>query len=359
MTFSQSKYSGLLIHITAWAVVIGMPLFVFGTDRPLINMNDYFRFLAVPVSFMLIFYINYFHLIEKFLFARHVGKFLICNVFLILTVMFAVHLLFRYILAPEFMPPLPPLSWKEALRFFSRNSVLYILVAGASVAIRVTGNWYKIEKARQELEHSRIQAELHNLKSQLNPHFLFNTLNNIYSLIQIDTERAQKAVYDLSGMLRYVLYESSRAEVPLWEEVRFLHDYIELMRLRLPHHVKLSVSLPDEKVRTPVAPLLFISLVENAFKHGVSNEKPSYINISLHETNGKLVCRIKNSSFPKPSGSDRSGSGIGIANLAKRLEMIYPGHYSFEYGPCGNGDYEALLSVDFNGNEIELRDNRR
>ena len=326
MTFSQSKYSGLLIHITAWAVVIGMPLFVFGTDRPLINMNDYFRFLAVPVSFMLIFYINYFHLIEKFLFARHVGKFLICNVFLILTVMFA---------------------------------VLYILVAGASVAIRVTGNWYKIEKTRQELEHSRIQAELQNLKSQLNPHFLFNTLNNIYSLIQIDTERAQKAVYDLSGMLRYVLYESSRAEVPLWEEVRFLHDYIELMRLRLPHHVKLSVSLPDEKVRTPVAPLLFISLVENAFKHGVSNEKPSYINISLHETDGKLVCRIKNSSFPKPSGSDRSGSGIGIANLAKRLEMIYPGHYSFEYGPCGNGDYEALLSIDFNGNEIELRDNRR
>ena len=146
-------------------------------------------------------------------------------------------------------------------------------------------------------------------------------------------------------MLRYVLYESSKAEVPLWEEVRFLHDYIELMRLRLPHHVRLSVSLPDEKVQTPVAPLLFISLVENAFKHGVSNEKPSYVSISLHEAGGKLECRIKNSSFPKSSGSDHSGSGIGIANLAKRLEMIYPGHYSFKYGPCGDGDYEAVLSI--------------
>lgn len=196
---------------------------------------------------------------------------------------------------------------------------------------------------RQELEHSRTQAELQNLKSQLNPHFLFNTLNNIYSLIQIDADRAQQAVHDLSRMLRYVLYESSCPTVPLAAEVEFLRDYIELMRIRLPRHVEVGVSLPEEPSPTPVAPLLFISLIENAFKHGTSNDRPSFIRIDIHERGGELVCRIRNSCFPK-TASDRSGSGIGLKNLSKRLEMIYPQRHTFEYGERG-GTYTALLRI--------------
>mgnify|MGYP000074361945 CR=1 FL=1 len=197
--------------------------------------------------------------------------------------------------------------------------------------------------ARQELEHSRTQAELQNLKSQLNPHFLFNTLNNIYSLIQIDADRAQQAVHDLSRMLRYVLYESSCPTVPLAAEVEFLRDYIELMRIRLPRHVEVGVSLPEEPSPTPVAPLLFISLIENAFKHGTSNDRPSFIRIDIHERGGELVCCIRNSCFPK-TASDRSGSGIGLKNLSKRLEMIYPQRHTFEYGERG-GTYTASLRI--------------
>lgn len=207
----------------------------------------------------------------------------------------------------------------------------------------MTGGWYKAEAARQELEHSRTQAELQNLKSQLNPHFLFNTLNNIYSLIQIDADRAQQAVHDLSRMLRYVLYESSCPTVPLAAEVEFLRDYIELMRIRLPRHVEVGVSLPEEPSPTPVAPLLFISLIENAFKHGTSNDGPSFIRIDIHERDGELVCRIRNSCFPK-TASDRSGSGIGLKNLSKRLEMIYPQRHTFEYGERG-GTYTASLRI--------------
>ena len=229
------------------------------------------------------------------------------------------------------------------MRFFAGNAVLYLLVVGAGVAIRMTGGWYKAEAARQELEHSRTQAELQNLKSQLNPHFLFNTLNNIYSLIQIDADRAQQAVHDLSRMLRYVLYESSCPTVPLAAEVEFLRDYIELMRIRLPRHVEVGVSLPEEPSPTPVAPLLFISLIENAFKHGTSNDRPSFIRIDIHERDGELVCRIRNSCFPK-TVSDRSGSGIGLKNLSKRLEMIYPQRHTFEYGERG-GTYTASLRI--------------
>ena len=343
MTALQSKYSGWLIHLTAWAVIFGMPLFVTSPDRPLMTGSEYLRFLLVPLSFMVVFYTNYFLLIERYLFTRQTGRFLGGNALLIAAVIVGLHLLFRYVLPPDAQHPPLPRPWQDSERFFAGHAALYLLVVGAGVAIRMTGGWYKAEAARQELEHSRTQAELQNLKSQLNPHFLFNTLNNIYSLIQIDADRAQQAVHDLSRMLRYVLYESSCPTVPLAAEVEFLRDYIELMRIRLPRHVEVGVSLPEEPSPTPVAPLLFISLIENAFKHGTSNDRPSFIRIDIHERGGELVCCIRNSCFPK-TASDRSGSGIGLKNLSKRLEMIYPQRHTFEYGERG-GTYTASLRI--------------
>lgn len=264
MNILQSKYTGYLVHITAWAVILGIPLFVTAPNRPLMQGPEYVRFLLVTLSFMVVFYTNYFRLIERHLFTRHPGRFLGCNLLLVAAVIALLHLFFRYILPPPDLIGMhrPELPWQHAVRFFAGNAILYLLVVAVSVAIRMTGSWYKAETARQRLEHSHTEAELQNLKSQLNPHFLFNTLNNIYSLIQIDTSRAQQAVHDLSRMLRYVLYDSSHPAVPLSAEINFLRDYIELMRIRLPRHVRLFVSLPDEPSQTPVAPLLFISLVE-------------------------------------------------------------------------------------------------
>ena len=333
------------MHFTAWAVIFGMPLFVTGPDRPLLSGGEYLRFLLIPLSFMVVFYTNYLGLIDRYLTTRRFGRFAGYNVLLIGAVMIGVHLLFRYVLPDTGHRPPMERTWQDALRFFAGNAVLYLLVVGAGVAIRMTGGWYRAEAARQELEHSRTEAELQNLKSQLNPHFLFNTFNNIYSLIQIDVDRAQRSVHELSSLLRYVLYESSRPTVPLKAEVEFLRDYIELMRIRQPRHVRVFVSLPEEPSPTPVAQLLFISLVENAFKHGVSNEKPSYVTIDIHEEGRRLVCRIRNSCFPKSGDSDRSGSGIGLTNLSKRLEMIYPGRYTFEYGQAGDA-YQALLCIE-------------
>lgn len=345
MTFSR-KYTGRLVHLTAWAVIFGMPLFVTGADRPLMTGPEYLRFLLVPLSFMVVFYANYFLLIDRYLVSRRIGCFLGCNILLIGVTMVAVHLMFRYVLPPGAMHPHPPMErpWPDSVRFFVGNATLYLLVVGVGVAIRMTSGWYRAEAERQKLEHSHTEAELQNLKSQLNPHFLFNTLNNIYSLIQLDGDRAQQVVHDLSRLLRYVLYDSSRTYVPLAAEVDFLRNYIELMRIRMPRHVKVFVSLPDGPSQTPVAPLLFISLVENAFKHGVSNDQPSYITIDLHEIGGQLICKIKNSYFPKSAETDRSGSGIGLKNLRKRLEMIYPGRYTFEHGQEGEA-YTALLCI--------------
>lgn len=343
MTLRQSKYAGWLIHAMVWAVVIFMPLFGTYPDKPVMTGPEYVRFLLVPISFMVVFYTNYTLFISRFLRERRIALFIIVNVLLIAAVMTVVHLFFRYVLPPDINRPPRIRPVVDTIMFFARNAVMYILVVGASVAVRMTSGWYRTEAARKDLEHRQAEAELQNLRSQVNPHFLFNTLNNIYTLIQIDSSRAQKAVHDLSNLLRYVLYGGSRPEVPLCEETAFIREYVELMKLRLPPSVKVDVKLPESS-GTMIAPLLFISLIENAFKHGTGNDAPSFVRICIKEENGQVKCETENSYFPKSQVSDRSGSGIGLTNLSRRLEMIYPGRYVFNYGK--NGDvYRASLVI--------------
>lgn len=343
MTSRQSTYAGWLIHVLVWTVVIVMPLFGTSPDRPLMTGAEYVRFLVVPLSFMIVFYVNYYLMIGRFLTRHRLLAFIAVNALLVAVVMIVVHLLFKFVLPLQMHHPPRERPFVDAVIFFMRNALMYFLVIGASVAVKMTGGWYKAEAARKELEHSRSEAELQNLRSQINPHFLFNTLNNIYSLIQIDTSRAQTAVHDLSHLLRYVLYDAGRPQVPLDEEVHFLREYVDLMRLRVPSQVKVEVSFPQPS-GVMTAPLLFITLIENAFKHGISNDRPSYVRIRVSIGQGEVVCETRNSLFPKSQDSDRSGSGIGLANLSRRLELLYPGRYRFEYGSTEE-EYRTYLSI--------------
>ena len=294
-----------------------------------VTTERYVRFILVPLSFMVLFYLNYLLLIPRYLFVQKMGKFLLVNTALIILTMIAVHALMQLLPPPEMeMPPRPAPDATEVTFFLLRNAMMYALVAGLSVAIRITARWYEQESTRKELERVRVEAELKNLKSQLNPHFLFNTLNNIYTLILLSPDRAQCAVHDLSKLLRYVLYESNLPTVAIEKEMDFVRNYVELMRIRLPESTDLKIAIDVQEAGLPIAPLLFISLIENAFKHGVSHSGASYIWINLQESKGSVRCDIENSYFPKDS-ADRSGSGIGLTNLRKRLELIYPGKYTF------------------------------
>ena len=332
----QNVY-GWVFHVIVWAAVLALPFFSILPGRPLVGGKGYLHFLVMVLSLMVVFYANWFFLIRKYLFSKRLGWFVIANLLLALAMMGLCHLVFRALLpppAPQQNPPSP--AWIGPVRFFIGNLSIYALVAAVSVAVRMTGEWYRAENLRTE-------AELQHLKSQLNPHFLFNTLNNIYSLIQIDQERAQGAVHDLGQLLRYVLYDSAEATVPVRKEMEFLQDYIALMRIRLPRHVDVRVELPESPSSKSMAPMLFISLVENAFKHGVSNEEASFIDIRIREEGDRLSCDIRNSDHPKADG-DRSGSGLGLKNLAQRLEMIYPGRYTFSQTRDG-GVFASHLDI--------------
>lgn len=319
-----------IIHFAAWGVLFCMPLFFTGRSTESITFLTYLRYIIVPLSFLFLFYINYFYLVKRFIFRKEFFRFLLINLLLIAGLIYGVHLLMNVLPEPPGMHQRPEHDLADVIRFLIGNTIIYMLVAGLSVAIKMTNSWYAAEAAQKELEKSRSEAELQNLKSQLNPHFLFNTLNNIYSLIAISPEKAQASVHDLSRLLRYVLYESSYPQVTLGKEIEFIRNYIELMRIRLPEKVRIEVTVsPDIQPETPVAPLLFISLIENAFKHGTSNAHPSFITIEITQNEQQIDCLIRNSSFPKDGEYDKSGSGIGLSNLRKRLSLLYPEKATF------------------------------
>ena len=152
-------------------------------------------------------------------------------------------------------------------------------------------------------------------------------------------------MHELSKLLRYTLYENNKKEVTLDKELNFMRSYIELMRLRFGSNVKLTVDIPEENVsHLKIAPLMFISMVENAFKHGVSSTKPSEISIKM-TVNGNVVrCHVENSHFPKPE-SDKSGSGIGLSNLSRQLSLLYEGRHSFQSGVVGD-KYVSDLQIE-------------
>jgi sensor histidine kinase YesM len=323
---------GWLIHIVAWGVLLTFPFLFVGRETEALTWRRYLGFLFVLSSYIIAFYVNYLYLVKKFLFTKQVTRFLLSNLLLISCLILVVHFLMGLFFSPK--------PW-NIVRIMAIDMLGYIFIITISVAYKMTGSWYAAEAERKELERSRSEAEVKNLKSQLNPHFLFNTLNNIYSLIAISPERAQEVVHELSRLLRYVLYESGYPFVTLEKDLDFIRNYVELMRIRLPGHVKVSTSVAYTSPDLLIAPLLFITPIENAFKHGVNNSKPSFIRIEITASDKEIDCRIQNSCFPK-NEQDKSGSGIGLSNLQKRLNLIYPGKFRFSYGQKENAYYCEL-----------------
>lgn len=336
----------ILIHIISWGIMFGFPFFFVERENGNINWIAYVRHLAVPLSFMIVFYVNYFFLVPAYLLQHQTKRYISYNIVLLVLIGVFLHLWQTQTIGPliSSAPKHPggPPGWL----FFARDMLSLVFTIGLSAAIRINMRWGEAEAARREAERSRTEAELKNLRNQLNPHFLLNTLNNIYALIAFNAEQAQQAVQELGKLLRYVLYDNQQDYVPLYKEVDFIRNYIELMRIRLSSNVRMVTRFDVEpNSHTLIAPLIFISLIENAFKHGTSPVEPSFIYIHLGETRHGVSCEIRNSNFPKKR-TDKSGSGIGLEQVSRRLELLYPGAYTWTKGVTEDGKvYESRLSI--------------
>jgi LytS/YehU family sensor histidine kinase len=204
------------------------------------------------------------------------------------------------------------------------------LVTGFAVGLRSVEQSVKKEREIKELEKAKLDSELVLLKNQVSPHFFFNTLNNIYSLIEINQKDAQEAVLSLSKMMRYMLYESEQGNTKLSRELEFMKVYIDLMKLRISDKVKLTVDFPEKYDDTDIPPLLFIPFIENAFKHGVSYQKNSFIRIGLFREGDHIRFTTVNSFSSVKNGAPEAESGIGLENVRKRLALLYPGRHELK-----------------------------
>lgn len=320
----------LLAQLLVWfAILFAMPLVTFVTTRDLESTKT--SFLIVWGLFhapFVVYFINFYIFGPYLFFQRRYWLFLLCNLVLILGFNYQFFYVYQN---RNNLPDMPTMTTNMWLGFFS-GFMMYIVLNCFVIAIAIgIRHFIRTRQIKQQLKDERTkhtEAELAWLKNQINPHFLFNTLNNISSLVQIDADAAQDSIAQLSDLLRYAMYETNKPTVPISGEVDFMQNYISLMKLRCNEKTSINTSF-DVKQDVEIAPLLFISLIENAFKHGVSTNKPSVINIRLQQHEDELVFYCDNTNYPKDT-DDRSGSGIGVENTRRRLDLMYHGKYEWE-----------------------------
>lgn len=304
-------------------------LFVTGNTFTAMGSLNWTVMHAAP--FIIAFYICYIWLIPDFLFRNKIKTFWLANILVFIAVF-----LIKYPILQMFSY----VNFNGYLTFLIPNLLTDGLVVGTAIGIR----YYMKSVEDLEKERDNQKAELQWLKNQLNPHFLFNTMNNISSQIYTNPDEAQENLSRLSDVLRYALYETAADRVPLHGEIEFMQNYIALMTLRCSDKTTVTTDFPTQTAGIQILPLLYISLIENAFKHGISNKEESFVKISLKQFQGKLLFEVENSNFPKKL-ENRSGHGIGIGNLKRRLQLAYPDKHSFTYGLNGDGNYLAKLEV--------------
>jgi len=335
-TFLSHKNLPIALHILAWAVIVIIPHYLVYTFG---NGNRHF----VPPIYInltiygILFYLNYMLLVPRlFLKKRKLQYFLLATGLIILVCAVMWYINDHVFIDAEKEQKIkeliqqidkdqdilkPPIKQFRIVNYFSTS----ILILGFSLGLKLLEKVGKDEKERKELEKEKLNSELAFLKNQVSPHFFFNTLNNIYSLVEINKEDAQDAILKLSKLMRYLLYESEHGQTKLSNEIDFMRHYIALMQLRVSQKVDINIQLPEKDTDLLVPPLLFISFIENAFKHGISYREKSFINVRMTTDKNKISFQCENSvASDKKEKHDENHSGIGLENVKKRLELLFP-----------------------------------
>ena len=305
-------------------------------------------------GFFLLFILNITVLVPKYLIPQKYKSYII-SAFLLIVTFTAAGLFLNAILFPPplTMPPMnlrsgvpmelgsnmpPPIGFKPERKtdydsltlLIIANLIISFLIVGSSTTFKVIGQWLIADDRRKDLEKEQLKNELALLRHQVSPHFFMNTLNNIHSLIDINAEDAKDAVIRLSTMMRYLLYDTAQGHTSLIKEIGFIESYISLMKLRYSKHVSITLEVPKGIPDITIPPMLFISLLENAFKHGVSYQKDSFVSFRLDVADNRLNCTIRNSRHDRISDSANRYSGIGLTNVKKSLELLFRKNYQLE-----------------------------
>lgn len=347
-----------IIYTIIWIAVFFLPILGFKTTDG-IKWAGVYLYWGSLLPFFFIFIVNNFVLIPYFLLVKKYLLFIVTALLLIISTFSISSYLKSAPAEPQFnglgqkakkemvhrprrnmnlREQMMELKWKSIFNFY----IVSILLVGFNISIRFIFKSIEDSKQLTLLEKEKLKSELNYLKAQINPHFFMNTLNNIHALIDIDQEVAKESIIELSKIMRYVLYDGEKNRVSLGEEVEFLKNYISLMKIRYCADVKIEENYPAAVNNISVPPLLFIVLLENAFKHGISYREGSYVISNMEIDGNYIVYSVKNIIPDKPVQTIKGG--VGINNLIKRLDLLFGDKYCYNVNNV-DGKYCAELKI--------------
>ena len=342
-----------MTHVLVWSV-FGLAIFF---RHPVFSGIDisYQLWITQTVTLSLLviaFYANSFFLVPRFLLKNHTVYYFVMIIVIIAAIVF-INAWAETAFPKISQDPVPKMLSRQLRKpalgghINTLTMIISALVLVIGTSITVIQKWQKDKQEREELEKDKVTSELSFLKAQINPHFFFNTLNNIYALTQVDADEACKAVHQLSRMMRYLLYETQQGQTMLSQEIAFVKDYISLMQLRLTDAAKVAIDAPLHLLDMPMAPMMLLPFVENAFKHGVSATEQSHINILVLQRDSELDITVKNSIMKDNSVSLDTNSGIGLVNTRRRLDLLYPDKYKLDICELNaSNEYTVHLILD-------------
>jgi two-component system LytT family sensor kinase len=341
MNFSAIKNNGsnkILIHIIIWCFFIGISLIQFYESPFYISSDFYIQW----ITGIILFYLNYTYLVTHLLLKKKYASYI--SILLILIIIFMV---FRHeFFTPEFREMrlqngenFPRIPYNEGINhrmprrdksiFFKIvPSVFYILIIAISTIIKTLSELYDDQQNKLIAESQRTATELNYLRTQTNPHFLFNSLNSIYSLAHKKSDLVPDAIVTLSEMMRYMLYETDNKYVLLEKEINYIKNYIELQKLRLNNIENISINIHGNTKDKFIEPMLLISFIENAFKYGTDYKGTAFVKIVITIEENVFSFWIENKI--ENSRKDPENSGIGLVNIKNRLNLLYPNTHQLD-----------------------------
>lgn len=352
-----NKYR-LLTHVIFWFCVIGLFMFTAAVKGSDLRNTLILNVLLLPFDMAGAYFTIYF-LLPRYLFK---GKYhIFFPAFFLFTIVYGMLIITpaEYFLVTGYYRAD---KWGDVYTYMQARLlwtlVILLMINGLAASVKITKHWLqtqrearKLEKAKMETELKLREAEIRFLKSQIHPHFLFNTLNNLYGLTLQKSDHAPEVVVKLSEMLDYMLYEGNQAFVPLADEIRLVENYIGLEKIRHDENLDVSLNVSGDIKNHQIGPLLLLAFIENAFKHGASKQSGSKnIHADIHIKGNELQYKVTNSYDPNGGNeSNEISERIGIKNLRKRLELQYPDKHQIRL-ESGSGQFRAYMTIELSTN---------
>jgi two-component system LytT family sensor kinase len=323
-TMQKNILNNAYVHILFWLTILSIQAIIDISSFGEINRSFYTRGILLPVQ-ALICYLNIQFFIPRYLLQKKYVVYSMLVMIGLLLAGFCQRLATHYLILPVYENWCTPLVFDPKVQFLDALALYPIVTFTA--ALKLFGTWYTDHRQKEELEKEKLQSELKYLKTQIHPHFFFNTLNNLYALTLIKSDHAPEVVLKLSGLMDYLLYESNTPYVTLAKEIEHIKSYLTLEKLRFGKRLQLAFNLEGDLNNKNIAPMLILPFIENTFKHGIRNSiEQGWVKIDMKIVNDNFHMIIENSK-PADNEPETEKGNIGLRNVKRRLELLYPFNY--------------------------------